>query len=325
MEFPREGLKRPRVIITKGKLYTASESKDSAEDRIDLHEPTRTRKAKRIARQRIRQGTASPGIAEGSEDCSIISGEEHGDADIFATTSFNLEHANSAGKERVTQNRNPATSSNSGLRVNKSGDNALVQHERTHVSPGAARQKKSLTSAVCVERPSVYDLTWWHILGHTLEISLIGAVCVEKPSVTDLAWWYIQLQGHTLERSLTSAACVERPSVTDLTSWHIKGHTLERSLSDAVFVERPSVEGLTWWGIPGRTLERSLTSAVCVERPSVNDLAWWHIPGHTLERSLIGAVCVESPSVTDLIWWHIPGRTLERSLTSAVCVERLSV
>ena len=90
------------------------------EDQIGQHEPTWTQKAEQMARRRVRQETGSPGIAEGSEDCSIeISGEEHGSGGILVPNSFNPNHDDSTRKEGVTRNQNPATSSNSGVWVKK--------------------------------------------------------------------------------------------------------------------------------------------------------------------------------------------------------------
>ena len=181
MDFPQKSRKRPRVIVTKGKLYTACDSEDSAEDRIDQHGPriTRTRKAKQMARRKVRQGTVagSPDIAEGSEDCSIgISGEEHGNGDILAQFSFNPEHDNSVGKERDMQNRNAATSSSSGVRMKSSGGhNALlhVQHERTHVHTG----KKPHQCSVCGKTISQRSNLVTHIRTHTGEKPHQCSVC----------------------------------------------------------------------------------------------------------------------------------------------------
>ena len=61
-------------------------------------------------------------FAEGSEDCSIgSSGEEQGSGGILAPISFNPEHDDSTGNEGATQNQNPATPSNSGVRVKRHG------------------------------------------------------------------------------------------------------------------------------------------------------------------------------------------------------------
>ena len=178
MELPQESLllKRPRVVAT-GKPYTASDSEDSAEDPISQHEPNRTQKAKRIAGRRVRPGTGRPGIAQGSEDRSIgiTAGEENGNGDILAPISFNPEQAYSAEKERDTRNRNQGTSS---VRVKREGHNARVQREQTHMYTGEKPHQCNICGKAFIRRPDRRG-----IQERTLERSLTSAVCVERPSV----------------------------------------------------------------------------------------------------------------------------------------------
>ena len=73
--YSKKSKKAKGNIVTKGKLYTASDTEDIAENNTDQNEATRTRKAKRMARQRVKQGSVFPGT-EGSKDRSIgISGD----------------------------------------------------------------------------------------------------------------------------------------------------------------------------------------------------------------------------------------------------------
>ena len=230
MEFPGKSLKRPRVIVTKGKLYTAGDSEDSDKDRIGQHEPrvTWTRKAKRIAWQRIRQGTGSkrsPDFNEGSENHIIgFAGEENGNGDILASISFNIELDDSVGKERVTRNRNPGTSSNSRVRVKRSRHDALVQHERTRVHT----EEKPHQCNVCGKTFSKRSYLVTHTRTHTGEKPHQCNVCGK--TFRKRFYLVTHTRTHTGEKPHRCSVCGKTFSQRSSLVTHTRTHT-ERKAS----------------------------------------------------------------------------------------------
>ena len=227
MELPRKSLllKRPRVVATKGKPCTASDSEpeDSAEDPIGQHEPNRTRKAKRVAWRRVRPETGRPDIAEGAKDRSIgISGEENGNGDILAPISFNPEKANRAEKERDTRNRNQGTSSNFAVKVKRIGPNARVQDEQTHMHTGEKPHQCNVCGKTFSQSYHLVTHTWTHTGEKPHQCSVCGKTFRQRSHLAT------HTRTHTGEKPHQCNMCGKTFSQRSLLATHTRTHTGEK-------------------------------------------------------------------------------------------------
>ena len=325
MEFPRKSPNIPRVIVTKGKLYTASDSEDSDEDRIGQHEPrmTRTRKAKRMAWRRIRHGTGSkrsPGFAEGSESGIIgFAGEENGNGHILASIPFNPEHDDSAVNEAVTRKRNPWTSSNFGVWVKRSRHDALVQHERTHVHTGENPHQCN----VCGKTFSKKSFLVTHTRTHTGEKPSLCSVCGK--TFSRRLHLVKHTRGHIGEKPHQCSVCGKTFSQRSTLMTHTRTHAGEKphrcSVCGKTFIKRSHLVIHT----RTHTGEKPHQCSVCGKTFRLRSHLVTHTRTHTGEKPHQCSVCGKTFSQRSTLVMHTRTHTGEKPHQCSVCVEKPSV
>ena len=316
MEFLRKSLTRPRVVVTKGKLYAASDFEDSAQGRIGQHEPNRTRKAKRVARQRAIQGTGSSGIAEDSEDCSIeISEEVTGNGDVLAPFSFNPEHDDSVGKERDMRNRNPATSSSSGVQMKRSGHSALlhVQHERTRVHSRKQPHQCNVCGKTFSKRSNLVRHTRTHTGEKPHQCSVCGKTFSQRYSLVT------HTRTHTGEKPHQCSVCGKTFSRRSGLVIHTRTHTGEKphqcNVCGKSFSQKSDLVSHT----RTHTGEKPHQCSVCGRTFSRRSHLVTHTRTHTGEKPHQCSVCGKTFSHKSTLVEHIRTHTGEKPHQCSVC------